>query len=308
VSDDGDAFEDLLAEGEAALENLEGALDDVDGLDELEDSALSDLLGDVDTLARIARETGELVETLDLAGLPESIDTDELLEAIDASEIPEALTESDTGAGDVVELTQVFQAIDLLNAWDAADLTEIWEEKRELDDATDELDEDDEEGPIEDAAETVVDEGTDLIDGNDDGDGDDGLLGTEIDLKEAAMAAFDKPDVEDDPEAYQVFIQQQAMEGIDAFREALLTTNETFEELYETNREKMRRQDTSPSSRNPTAASTIATDIREIGNSGTRYSTVPKQVKLSTAPTRNRIYGRRFEIERKKRERENDND
>jgi hypothetical protein len=306
VSDNhGDAFDELLAEGEAALENIDGALDGLDGLDELEEGALGELLGDVDTLARIVQETGELIEALDLTDLPEAVDTDELLEAIDTGEIPETLTEDETSAGDVVELTQVFQAIDLLSAWDAADLTEIWEEKREFDDAIDDLEDGDDEAIVEDAAETVVDEGTDLVGGDDDGDG---LLDSEMDLKEAAMAAFDKPDVEDDPEAYQVFIQQQAMEGIDAFREALLTTHGTFEELYEMNREKMRRQDTSPSSRNPTAASTIATNRREIGNSGTRHSTVPKQVKLSTAPTRNRIYGRRFEIERKKRERANDND
>jgi len=40
-------------------------------------------------------------------------------------------------------------------------------------------------------------------------------------------------DVAEDPEAYQAAIQQQAMEGIDAFRTALLETHETFEKLYE---------------------------------------------------------------------------
>jgi hypothetical protein len=300
---DDEAFEDLLAEAETALENVEGALNGIDSLDEFEDGELASLLGDVDTLARVAHETGELVEALDPTDLPEAVDGDELLEAIEAGEIPDALAEAETDADEAVDFTQVFEALDLLSMWDATDLTEIWEEKRELEDATDELDGDEDAGVVEDALESVVEEGTDVV-GDD--DGDDELI--EMDVKDAAMEAFEKPDVEDDPEAYQVFIQQQALKGIDAFREALLTTHGKFEELYETNREKMRRQDTSPSSRNPTAASTIATNRREIGHSGTRHSTVPKQVKLSTAPTRKRIYGRRFEIERKRRERENDND
>jgi len=66
----------------------------------------------------------------------------------------------------------------------------------------------------------------------------------------------------------------------------------------------MRRQDTSTNSRNPTAASTISTDRLDLG-SGTRYSTVPQEVKLSTAPTRKRIYGRRFELERERQRRKN---
>lgn len=300
-----ETFDELLSEAETALANVEEALDGIDGLDEFEDGELASLLGDVDTLARVAQETGELIEALDLTDLPEAVDGDELLEAIEVGEIPDALTEAETDADDVVDFTQVFTALDLLSAWDATDLTEIWEEKRELEDAVDDLDGDEDAGMVEDAIETVAEEGTDAI-GDD--DGDDELLGTEMDMKEAAMEAFEKPDVEDDPEAYQVFIQQQALKGIDAFRDALLMTHGKFEKLYETNREKMRRQDTSPSSRNPTAASTIATNRREIGTSGTRHSTVPNQVKLSTAPTRKRIYGRRFEIERKRRQRENNDD
>ncbi|MFU8870186.1 hypothetical protein [Natronococcus sp.] len=300
--DEDETFEELLSEAESSLENLESSLEGVDTADELGDGDLEELLGDVDTLVRVAQETGELIESLDLTELPEAVDGDELLEAIETGEVPDALADEETGATDVVDLTQLFSALDLLSMWDASDLTEIWEQKRELDDATDALD-DDEEGTLEDAAETVVDEGTDLI-GDDDGDD----LLDEVDPKEAAMEAFEKPDIEDDPEAYQVFIQQQAMRGIDAFRDALLETHETFQKLYETNREKMRRENTSPSSRNPTAASTIATERRDIGTSDTRHSTVPQQVKLSTAPTRRRIYGRRFELELERKRRQQNND
>lgn len=301
---DDETFTELLSEGEAALENVQDALDGVDDLEELGDGDLESVLGDVDTLVQVAQETAELVEALDLTDLPEAVDGDELLEAIETGEIPDALTEEETGAGDVVDFTQVFKALDLMNAWNATDLGDIWEEKRELEDAVDDLADDDEDASmVEEAASAVADDDDGLI-----GDDDDELIETDMDTAEATKEALGTPDIEEDPEAYQTFIQQQAMEGIDAFRDALLTTHGKFEELYETNREKMRRQDTSPSSRNPTAASTIATNRREIGTSGTRHSTVPKQVKLSTAPTRKRIYDRRFEIERKKRQRENDDE
>ncbi|AGB38588.1 hypothetical protein [Natronococcus occultus] len=300
---DEESFEELLSAGESSLENLQTALEDVDTPEELGDGELEELLGDVDTLVRVAQETGELVESLDLSELPEAVDGDELLEAIETGEIPDAVGEDETGVTDVVDLTQLFSALDLLRMWDASDLTEIWEQKRELDEATDALGDGEDDGTLEDAAETVVDEGTDLI-GDED---DDGLL-DDVEPREAAMEALEKPDVEEDPEAYQVFIQQQAIRGIDAFRDALLETHETFQELYETNREKMRREDTSTSSRNPTAASTIATERRDIGTSDTRHSTVPKQVKLSTAPTRRRIYGRRFELELERKRRQQNND
>ncbi|ELY56971.1 hypothetical protein [Natronococcus jeotgali] len=296
-------FEELLESGESSLDHLQTVLEDVDAPEELGDDELEEVLGDVDALVRVAQETAELVEALDLSELPEAVDGEELLEAIETGEIPDAVAEEETGASDVVDLTQLFSALDLLSVWDAADLTDIWEQKRELDEATDALGDGEDEGTLEGAAETVVDEGTDLV-GGDDGDG----LLDEVDPKEAAMEAFGTPDVEEDPEAYQVFIQQQAMRGIDAFRDALLETHETFQKLYETNREKMRREDTSPSSRNPTAASTIATERRDIGTSNTRHSTVPQQVKLSTAPTRRRIYGRRFELELERKRRQQNDD
>ena len=301
---DDETFTALLTEAETALENVQDALDGVGDLEELGDGDLESVLGDVDTLVQVAQETSELIEALDLTDLPEAVDGGELLEAIETGEVPDALTEEETGAGDVVDFTQVFKALDLMNAWNATDLGDIWEEKRELEDAVDDLADDDEDASmVEEAASAVADEDDDLI-----GDDDDELIEMDMDAAEATKEALGTPDIEEDPEAYQTFIQQQAMKGIDAFRDALLTTHGKFEELYEMNREKMRRQDTSPSSRNPTAASTIATNSREIGASGTRHSTVPKQVKLSTAPTRKRIYGRRFEIERKKRQRENNDE
>ncbi|WP_121744354.1 hypothetical protein [Natronorubrum halophilum] len=299
MSDDSaDSFETLLEDATESLDRLEDSLGGVEQLDDLDDSIVESVLGDVETLANVLTETDELLEEIDFSDLPDAVDGDELLEAIETGEIPDVLADEDAGATDLVDFTQLFRAIDLLSAWDATDLTDLWQETRELEDAVDDLDDGEDAGMVEDAISDVADD-----DGDGDliGDDDDDLI--EMDAADAKEALGDI-DVAEDPEAYQVAIQQQAMEGIDAFREALLETHEKFERLYEFNREKMRRQDTSTSSRNPTAASTIQTDRRDLGGGG-RHSTVPQEVKLSTAPSRKRIYGRRFEIEREKKRRSN---
>ncbi|WP_440764509.1 hypothetical protein [Natronorubrum sp. DTA7] len=298
MSDETDGFDSLLDEAEDALGNADELLGGVENIDELDDSALESVVGDVETLVTVVRETEELLEAIDLTDLPDAVDGGELLEAIEVGEIHEILADEDQGASDLVNFTQLFRAIDLLNAWDATDLSDLWQEKRELQDAVDELGDGEDAGMVEDAI-------SDVTDGDDDGDliGGDEEDVIEMDAGDAKEALGDI-DVAEDPEAYQVAIQEQAMKGIDAFRSALLETHEKFEELYEMNREKMRRQDTSTNSRNPTAASTIQTDRRDLGG-GARYSTVPQEVKLSTAPTRKRIYGRRFEIEREKQRRAN---
>ena len=297
TADSGEGFDALLEEAGACLENVEECLGGVEQIDDLDDETLESVLGDVETLTTVVRETEALIDAVDFSDLPAAVDGPELLEALEAGTIPEVLTDEETGASELVDFTQLFRAIDLLSAWDATDLRELWSEARELESAVDDLgDEGDDAGMIETAASAVTDESNELIGGD-----DDGLVGGEDDLLEDAdpMDALGDIDVEDDPEAYQVAIQQQAMKGIDAFRTALLETHEQFERLYEINREKMRRQDTSANSRNPTAASTIPTDRRDLGG-GARHSTVPQDVRLSTAPSRKRIYGRRFEIEREK--------
>ncbi|PGF17858.1 hypothetical protein CP556_18290 [Natrinema sp. CBA1119] len=300
-----ETFDALLEDATESLGRLEETVGESEAIDDLDDDTLETVVGDVDTLVQVAEEVGELLEAMDLSDLPEAVDGDELLDAIELGEIPDVLANEDDGVSELVDFTELFDAIDLLNAWNAADLTNLWENKRELDDALDELEDGDDAGMVEDAVSDVAngDEDGDGLFGDEDENGD-GVLDTGMDAGSAAKEALGDIDVAEDPEAYQAAIQQQAMEGIDAFRTALLETHETFEKLYEFNREKMRRQDTSTNSRNPTAASTISTDRLDLG-SGTRYSTVPQAVKLSTAPTRKRIYGRRFELERERQRRKN---
>ncbi|WP_222918714.1 hypothetical protein [Natrinema sp. SYSU A 869] len=305
-----DTFDALLENATESLDRLEETLGESDALDDLDDDTLETVVGDLDTLVRVAEEVVELLEAMDLSELPDAVDGDELLDSIELGEIPDVLANEDEGVSELVDFTELFDAIDLLNAWNATDLTDIWENKRELDDAVDDLEDGDDAGMVEDAV-------SDIANGDEDGDGllgddEDGVLDTGMDAGSMAKQALGDIDVAEDPEAYQVAIQQQAMQGIDAFRTALLETHETFENLYEFNRKKMRRQDSSTNSRNPTAAATMPTERRDLG-SGARYSTVPQEVKLSTAPTRKRIYGRRFELERErqrrnKRQQSNNND
>lgn len=295
-----DGLETLLEDAIESVGRLEETLADSETIDDLDDDTLETVVGDLDTLVRVAEEAAELLEAIDVSELPEAIDGDELLDAIELGEIPDALTDEETGATDLVDFTELFDAIDLLNAWNAADLTDVWENKRELDAAVGDLEDGDDAGLLEGAVSDVAnggDDGESLFD-----DGGDGVLDTGMDAGSAAKQALGDIDVAEDPEAYQVAIQQQAMRGIDAFRAALLETHEKFERLYEFNREKMRRQDGGTNSRNPTASSTMPVDRRDLGG-GARYATVPRDVKLSTAPTRKRIYGRRFELERERRRR-----
>ncbi|SDC47814.1 hypothetical protein [Natrinema hispanicum] len=291
---DAEPAADLLEEADAGLDRLKDTLGNLDNVDELEGETVETVIGDVDTLVRVADELVELLNELDLSELPDAVDKEELLDAIDVGEIPDAIA-NDDGVSDVVEFTKLFDAIDLLNAWNATDLTDICQEKRELDDAVDDLADGNDAGMIEDTVSDLADDDDGQLVGD-----DEALIETDMDAVSATKAALGDIDVAEDPEAYQVAIQQQAMAGIDAFRTALLETHERFERLYEFNREKMRRQDTSTDSRNPTASSTIPTDRRDLGG-GARYSTVPQDVKLSTAPSRKRIYGRRFELERERR-------
>ncbi|AGB31512.1 hypothetical protein C488_13631 [Natrinema pellirubrum DSM 15624] len=295
-------LEALVDDAIESIGRLEGTLADSETIDDLDDDTLETVVGDLDTLVRVAEEAAELLEAIDVSELPDAVDGDELLDAIELGEIPDAVIDEETGATDLVDFTALLDAIDLLNAWNAADLTDVWENKRELDDALGDLESGDDAGMLEDAV-------SDVANGGDDGEGllsdeGDSVLDSGMDAGAAAKEALGDIDVAEDPEAYQVAIQQQAMRGIDAFRAALLETHEKFEQLYEFNREKMRRQDRGTNSRNPTASSTMPVDRRDLGG-GARYSTVPQDVKLSTAPSRKRIYGRRFELERE-RQRQNE--
>ncbi|MFC3958717.1 hypothetical protein [Halovivax cerinus] len=300
-----DDFTDRLTAVESTLESL--ATDVADDLGDADGANDSDAIGtDVEAIVTILREAEKLLDAIDVSELPDAIDGATVREAIELGEIPDALRGDDAT---VVQLRQVIRAIDLGRTLGAMDVTDVWESKRAIESATNELDDEDTGGAL----------GGVLGGGDDDtgllGGGDGVLDDVAGDLAEGDLIETDMDDVADtaadelkrdvdiadgDASEYQAVIQQQAIEGVDAFREALLKTHGTFERIVEANREKMRQQDRSPHSRNPTAASTIPTtrsDVASVPN----YATMPRTVRHSDGPTRTHIYGDRFRREREKR-------
>ncbi|WP_255167828.1 hypothetical protein [Natrononativus amylolyticus] len=285
-----DQLATLLDDAENSLTDLEETLEGVDTLDDLADDELEAVLDNVTLLADLADEVEDVLDAIDLTDLPEVIDVSALLEAIEVGEIPDALADGD--ADDVVRLRNLIRAINLQELWDAANVRELWEAKRDLEDTVDEGEE----------ADSLVGEAVDSVT---DDDEDDELIDTDGEMLEGDVEmgvggedGFGLDSEETEP--YETMIQHQAMEGIDEFRDALILTHGKFEKLYEFNREKMRRQDTSTNSRNPTAASTVPVERNDLGHAG-RHSTVPKQVRHSSAPGFDRVYGPRFERELEKR-------
>lgn len=298
-----DRFEELLEAAEDAIADL----DEMDlEIDEGEDGALLEalthdqveaLLGNLEALSELVSEAISLLETIEFSELPDAIDHETVFEAIDTGEIPAAITEGEHD--DVVRIGRLARAINLTELWGAVDVYDLIESARELDETAEEIEDESEEGSLlDETAEAVMDE--------DDGDGmldDVGEFGEEfgdeladevgsIDFGDGDSVGMDA----EQTEAYQAMIQQAAMAGIDEFREALIATHGEFQELYEFNREKMRRTDRSSSSRNPTAVSSMPIERGDLP-SVARTSTVPRKIRHSSGPTRKRIYGRRFEAE-----------
>lgn len=281
-------------------------------LDEFGDGGeiLESVLGDVDGVETLLDEAETMLESIDFAELPDAIDEDEVLEAVEIGEIPAALRDSEHE--EVVKLRQVMRAIDARELLGAADVGDLWEAKRGFDDAVDDLangDDDGDDGLAEKAAKAVTDD-----DGDDGENGlvqeaaetvtdDEELIETEVDemLETGAREAMEDFDLQDgDLSEYETLIQQQAIEGVDAFRDGLLRTHGGFEQVVEFNRERTRNIDRRPNSRNPTAVSTIVTDRGDLATTP-NYATMPRNVRHSNAPSRKHIYGRRFELERKRR-------
>ncbi|WP_207587683.1 hypothetical protein [Halomontanus rarus] len=314
-----DELDALLDDAEDALTNLEELDFDLDGdgendvVEALDDDQLESLLGNVDALVEVVDEVGDMIEAIDFSELPEAVDMSEVLEAIHVGEIPKAIREGD--ADDVVKLRQLLRAINLTELWSTANVRDLWRSKRNLDDAVDDVVNESEEGSLLEEAASSVSELTDDGEGES-GDGDgfvdagsDAVADVTDDVGDAAADAYGSMDLRDgdgfglsaeDTQAYQTMIQRQALKGIDEFRDALLLTHEKFQQLYEFNREKMRRTDRATHSRNPTATSTMPVDRADVPST-IRYSTVPQETRLSTAPNRRRIYGPRFEQELERR-------
>ncbi|MFO7832732.1 MAG: hypothetical protein R6V31_01425 [Halohasta sp.] len=200
-------------------------------------------------------DTDELLDTVDFGDLDEVVDLDSLPEALESGEL-----------GDAVELTNLQQLIEFGQLWEAVDPSELMGSKDEISDTVGELT------------------------GDDDGEG--GLFdGVEI----ADLAGGDEGEMGSltDPELMQAATQAQLDSAVDGFRELLIETHARLDELRTANEVRFDGVD-QPSSRNPTAVSTLPTH-RGPPTDASRASTVPRNVRHSTGPSRRRIYGRRFD-------------
>ncbi len=292
-------LESLVREAEDQLETIAATVEDVDALKELDAGQRDTVSERLDQLISVVEKAGNLLETVDLKAIPAAVDTDELLKAINTGELPAAMESGETD--ELVDVRAAIRAINLTKIFDIGNLFEIKKAGGELEGAIDDVleDDDDSEGEDGEADEgilsAVATEGEELLE-----------EGKEVATEEFGSFDLDPGDGEtgfdaEQMEAYQQFIQQQAMVGIDEFRAAILETHETFNRLYEYNREHLGRTDNQTTSRNPTAVSTLQLERADIP-SVSNHSTVPQAVRYSTAPTRRRIYGRRFaqELERKR--------
>lgn len=243
----------------------------------------------VEDAQKIIDETDELLDTVDLSELIDAIDFEEVPDAVDAGDIPEAVAEGDPGKA--IALTELPEVVDLTQLWDAADVREFRRNLRELQDAID-----DAENPVETGGDDRTDDDDDIVggDGMMGGDGEDeGLVDGDV---------TDKFDVTGDDsnipsEVAETAAERKVRKAAGEAREQMLEARDRLkketEEAYEEVKEQTRKTG-HPSSRNPTAASTLAMR-KGAGQNPTRFSSVPMETRHSNSPNPERVYGNRMQ-------------
>lgn len=238
----------------------------------------------VEELVEVVDEAEDVLQYVDAEDLAAAIDLSKLPAAIDFGSIPEAAR---TGkVRKAIHFRALLDAIDFTALATSVDVRQAWRESRELDDAVDEVV--DEDGVFGDAADD---------EGSLGGLGGDDSAANDVDADdEEVEGAFDGIDA-DDLEVIRMGVQQGVMQAVDEFREGLLVAHEELEELRERNRRASEeRRASQPDNRNPTAVSTMPGGAA-LGSRTIRGSTVPEETKYSQTPNRRRIYGHRFEEE-----------
>ncbi|WP_049997336.1 hypothetical protein [Halococcus sediminicola] len=239
----------------------------------------------------VVEETKELLETVDLSELPDAIDMSELPEAIDMSEVPAAVANADPKRA--VEPKQLASLIEFGDLFDATDIRAFMQNKDELEDEVDDLtdDEGEDDSGLVDSLGSDSSAGSDLVDS----------VGSSADSESGGGESFIEQG-----EAMQAAIQSKLQDAIGEFRESALDARDGLKDARD-EAEKQVEEKTGggtgqPSSRNPTAFSTMTSGWNSGGWSSANFSTVPKTTRHSNAPGHFRIYGRRFD------EREEDDD
>lgn len=250
-----------------ASDELETVAEEAEeGVEALESAFESDSFEEVaetaEDLWEVLDEGEDLLDEVDVTDLPDVIDVEDLPKAINGEDIPEAIANADPGKA--IDLSGLIRAVELRELWDSTDVREAWREGREFSDALDEF-------------------------AGDDGSGDDGILDLDLDADDLDAEDLDA-DVQS--ELYESKIQSQLAGSVEQFREKLLDARERLQDTREEN--ESRGGPGQPNSRNPTAYSTVPRSRADIGSS-TRFSTVPKETRYSSAPNFDRVYGNRFD-------------
>ena len=279
-TDDGDTLDSDLDD------LLDRAMDDIDALLTARESdhPFEEVQEDVEDLITVVEEIEELLETVDLTDLPDAVDLSELPDAIETSEVPEALAEGDPS--EAMRYRKLLQVVELGKLWNAVDVREFWRNKRELDDATDEVtdDEDEEEGPMAKLRAFV---------GDDDADDAGSVESGGTSDTAATGDGGGRDDVDVPTETIQQRVQSKLSDAVGEFRESLLDTRERIQELKAENEGRVEDVE-QPDSRNPTAYSSIPTARNDM-NGRAAFSTVPEETRYSSAPNRSRLYGSRLD-------------
>ena len=251
----------LLGRAEADIESLLGVLSGEESYEEVKD--------DIGDLVDVIEETEELLGTIEVSELPDAVDLSELPSAIEGEDVPEAIANADPERA--VDLTRLASLVEFSELWDAVDVRAFMQNKDELENATDDV---------------TDDEGGDdsgLFGSDDDSGSDDSIGETLLEQGEAKQAA----------------IQSQLGDAVEEFRESALDARDQLKEARDTAQEKVEEKTGGgtgqPSSRSPTAYSTMVSGWKSGGWSSANFSTVPQSTRHSSAPGHFRIYGRRFD-------------
>lgn len=244
-----------------------------DGLNR--DSILSK--DDIENGQQIIEESKELLETINIKKLSKSINMRRLPKVINFGEVPAAIANADPKRA--VELKHLASLVEFDDLWDAVEVREFMRNKDEL----------------EDTVHNVVGD-TD----SDDGDGIDGSSLT--DSLGSSSLSSDSEGGElgsEKTQAMQVAIQSKLRDAVEEFRSSVLDAREQVEKARDkaqaTIEETTDDGPGQPSSRNPTAYSTMVSGWKKSDWSAAKVSTVPHDVRHSSAPGHIRLYGSRFD-------------
>jgi hypothetical protein len=329
---DSEAADDGDSEGSAGSENggETGSEDDGDLADAAKlvtraETDLEDLLGivrgdregtleeaqdDLEDLLEVIDEAEDLLSTVDLSALAKAVEWTDLPKAIEGGDVPEAIAEGE--ASEAVNFRKLLQVVNLRKVLGNVDLRDLRREKEDVEEAaedlTDDEDDEDDEGGLLDRftdkdSEESDDEGGILDrfrsdetgssdEGADDGIGP-GVMGEDRDDEEGAGGGIPS-------ELIQAKVQSELGDAIDQFRDSALDARDQLNEMRERSKKEFREKTGrtgQPSSRNPTAYSSLPAppdDRPDIGGVA-RFSTMSRTPRHSSAPSRDHIYGDRFE-------------